>query len=191
MASTSPVKPFIHEDYIQNLSIANNLFKENIERFLTEGDKSCAYNTILILIFISYSYFTVTISALQTTVSILCFKTDYHGNRCHDNTNNTVIHTHFDWKSLIKFLLPWFNTYYMYIQGFCLFLTLNRVPNQNDTIVSLFSWHQTYKTLNIMGSIKSWNINMHTDKTQVYKSMKKRFKSNLYSLPIFYFQVIY
>ena len=42
-------------------------------------------------------------------------------------------------------------------------LTLNLVPNQNETIWSLLSWHHTYSTLNTMGSINNWSQN-----TKVY-----------------------
>ena len=35
-------------------------------------------------------------------------------------------------------------------------LTLNRVPNQKVTTVSLFSWHHTYSADMIRGTISSW-----------------------------------
>ena len=34
------------------------------------------------------------------------------------------------------------------------YIALNWVPNQKLTIVSLFNWHQTYRTLRTIGSIK-------------------------------------
>lgn len=51
----------------------------------------------------------------------------------------------------------------------CVTQTLNRMPNQKETMTSALSWHQTYITLNISDSIsncmrRSWRMRKNTHK---------------------------
>lgn len=52
------------------------------------------------------------------------------------------------------------------------YMALNLVPNQKLTIVSLFSWHQTYSTDRIIGSIRSYYKHKVNEKVKKKKNKK-------------------